>query len=54
MDFIGFDLRKVSSQVCILTGGGELIERRIKTNREHIHESSRARPRACGSPATSK
>jgi len=36
MDFIGFDLGKVASQVCILTEDGELIERRIKTDREHI------------------
>lgn len=36
MDFIGFDLGKVSSQVCILTEDGELIERRIHTNREQI------------------
>lgn len=38
MDFIGFDLGKVSSQVCIITEDGELIERRIKTDREHIFE----------------
>src|SRR5215213_7327223 len=38
MDFIGFDLGKVSSQVCIITQDGELIERRIKTDREHIYE----------------
>ncbi|MDT7779454.1 MAG: transposase [Acidobacteriota bacterium] len=38
MDFIGFDLGKVSSQVCIITKDGELIERRIKTEREHIYE----------------
>ena len=38
MDFIGFDLGKVSSQVCIITADGELIERRIKTDREHISE----------------
>jgi transposase len=38
MDFIGFDLGKVSSQVCIITEDGELIERRIKTDREHIYE----------------
>ena len=38
MDFIGFDLGKVSSQVCILTEDGELVERRIKTDREHISE----------------
>jgi hypothetical protein len=36
MDFIGFDLGKVSSQVCILTGDGELIERHIRTNREQL------------------
>lgn len=36
MDFIGFDLGKVSSQVCIITSDGELIERRIKTDREHL------------------
>ena len=38
MDFIGFDLGKVSSQVCVITEDGELIERRIKTDREHISE----------------
>lgn len=38
MDFIGFDLGKVSSQVCIITEDGELVERRIKTDREHISE----------------
>jgi hypothetical protein len=31
MDFIGFDLGKVSSQVCIITEDGEFLERRIKT-----------------------
>ncbi|MFL6212119.1 MAG: IS110 family transposase [Pyrinomonadaceae bacterium] len=36
MDFIGFDLGKVSSQVCIIAEDGELIERRIKTDREHL------------------
>jgi transposase len=44
MDFIGFDLGKVSSQVCIITADGELIERRIKTNREHIYELLGSRP----------
>jgi len=46
MDFIGFDLGKVSSQVCILTEDGELIERRIKTDREHISELLGSRPSA--------
>lgn len=38
MDFIGFDLGKVSSQVCIITTDGELIERRIRTDRDHLAE----------------
>lgn len=46
MDFIGFDLGKVSSQVCILTEDGDLIERRIKTDREHIYELLGSRPPA--------
>ena len=46
MDFIGFDLGKVSSQVCIPTEDGELIERRIKTDREHIYELLGRRPLA--------
>lgn len=46
MDFIGFDLGKVSSQVCIITEDGELIERRIKTDREHIRELLGSRPPA--------
>ena len=46
MDFIGFDLGKVSSQVCIITEDGELIERRIKTDREHICELLGNRPLA--------
>src|SRR5918992_2073960 len=46
MDFIGFDLGKVSSQVCIITEDGELIERRIKTDREHISELLGKRPPA--------
>jgi transposase len=36
MDHIGYDLGKVSSQICIITEDGELIERRIKTSRESI------------------
>ncbi len=36
MDFIGFDLGKVSSQICIITADGELIERRIKTDRDSL------------------
>jgi transposase len=46
MDFIGFDLGKVSSQVCIITEDGALIERRIKTDRDHISELLGSRPSA--------
>jgi transposase len=46
MDFIGFDRGKVSSQVCIITQDGELIERRIKTDCEHISELLGNRPLA--------
>ena len=34
MNYVGIDLHKTSSQVCILTDDGELIERRIKTDRD--------------------
>lgn len=30
MEYIGIDLHKTSSQVCILAEDGQLIERRIK------------------------
>ncbi|MDQ3816201.1 MAG: IS110 family transposase [Acidobacteriota bacterium] len=46
MDFIGFDLGKISSQVCILTEDGELIERRIRTDRDHFNELLGSRPPA--------
>ncbi len=36
MDSIGFDLGKVSSQICVITEQGELIERRLKTDRESL------------------
>lgn len=36
MEHIGLDLGKTSSQICILTEEGELIEKRIKTEREHF------------------
>ena len=46
MDFIGFDLGKVSSQLCIITADGELIERRIKTDREQLARLLGSRPPA--------
>jgi transposase len=46
MDFIGFDLGKVSSQVCIITEGGELVERRVRTDREQIIKLLSGHPQA--------
>jgi transposase len=46
MNFIGIDLHKTSSQICILTEDGELIERRIKTDRESFDKMFAGRPRA--------
>ena len=31
MDHVGIDLHKKESQICVLSEGGELIERRIRT-----------------------
>src|SRR5829696_6633327 len=46
MDFIGIDLHKTSSQVCILSEDGELTERRIKSTRASFDEVFANRPRA--------
>jgi len=52
MDYIGIDLYKNSSQVCILTEDGELIERRIKTDKrlEEIVKADAAVQRLCSVP----
>jgi hypothetical protein len=34
MEHIGIDVDKVESQICILTESGEVVERRIRTQRE--------------------
>jgi transposase len=46
MDFVGIDLHKTSSQICALSEGGELIERRIKSTREAFEEVFADRPPA--------
>lgn len=38
LDYIGIDVHKLSSQVCILTSDGELLERRIKTDRVSLEK----------------
>ncbi len=50
MDFIGFDLSKVASQICIVTQDGELLEHRIKTKRKWPC----ARPSSAPAPGTSR
>ena len=63
MDHIGIDVHKRESQICILAEGGELIERRIRTEPQRFAEalggrrrasSSSPRPRASGLPGVSK
>ena len=46
MDFVGIDLHKASSQICTLSEGGELTERRIKTARASFDEVFAGRPPA--------
>jgi hypothetical protein len=36
MDHIGIDVNKNASQVCIRTETGQLIERRVRTDRESV------------------
>ena len=46
MEHIGIDVHKNSCQVCVLTEDGELVERRIKTDRASLHALIGIRPRA--------
>ena len=46
MDHIGIDVHKKESQICILTEGGELLERRIPTQPRCFAEELGARPHA--------
>ena len=45
MEHIGIDVHKKESQICILTEGGELIERRVRTLAERFGEV--LGPRTC-------
>lgn len=36
MEYVGFDLGKVNSQICLITEGGEVVEKRLKTEREPL------------------
>jgi len=44
MEHIGIDVHKVESQICILTESGEIIERRIRTQRERFAAVLGGRP----------
>ena len=46
MEHIGIDVHKNSCQVCILSEDGELVERRIKTDRASLHALFKERPPA--------
>ena len=46
MEHIGIDVHKNSCQVCILSEDGELVERRIKTDRANLYALFSDRPRA--------
>jgi hypothetical protein len=45
MDHIGIDVHKKESQICLLAEGGELIERRIRTEPERFAAVLGGRPR---------
>jgi hypothetical protein len=46
MEHLGIDVHKVESQICILTESGEVVERRIRTQRERFAAVLGERPRA--------
>ena len=46
MDHIGIDVHKRESQICILAEGGEIVERRIRTEAERFDAVPGTRPRA--------
>ena len=46
MDHIGIDVHKRESQICIETEDGEVIEKRIRTERERFEAVFAGRPRA--------
>ena len=45
MEYPGIDVHKVESQICILTESGEVVERRIRTQRERFAAVPGERPR---------
>ncbi len=46
MDHVGIDVHKRESQICIETDEGEVLEKRIRTERERFEAMFGQRPRA--------
>jgi transposase len=46
MEYVGIDLHKKESQICLLTETGEVIERRIRTEPPRFAEALGGRRRA--------
>lgn len=46
MDYVGIDLHKHESQICTLTGDGELVEQRVRTERQRFDALFGDRPHA--------
>ena len=46
MEHVGMDLGKKESQIAIITGAGELVEKRIRTERARLTQYFRDRPPA--------
>jgi len=46
MDHVGIDVDKVASQICMIAEGGELIERRVRTEPSRLAEVLGDRVRA--------
>ena len=46
MEYVGIDLHKKESQICLLAEGGELIGRRIRTEPQRVAEALGRRPPA--------
>jgi hypothetical protein len=46
MEYVGIDLHKKESQICLLTEAGEVMECRIRTEPQRFAETLGTRPRA--------
>ena len=43
MEYVGIDLHKKESQICLLTEAGDVMERRIRTEPQRARTSRRSR-----------